>query len=70
MIDVKDAVVLNTRFVADANGIHIATNGNIEPNARSLADYNVAHNLSALVDIGGAGDLRVFSSKWANHETG
>ena len=46
--DVQDGCVLDVRVFADANVINIPADDRVKPDARVLANLNVAYNLGAL----------------------
>ena len=56
--DVKDTVVLDVRFFADLNVMHVATNRDQGPDTGTFSDTDVADHLCAGVDVAGRGDLR------------
>ena len=56
--DVHDGPVLDVRSAADADPVDVAANDDRHPDTALLADFHVADDLRAVVDVGGRMDAR------------
>ena len=66
--NVNDCSVLNIRALAYSNVITIASQHAIEPNARVIANVNVADDMSAFCDESCLGNLRRDPFVRTNHD--
>src|SRR5258708_580572 len=64
---VEDRVVLNVRIMADADLLYVAPEDGVHPDARVLADSDVADELGGVVDVTGFRELGSDAFVGADH---
>src|SRR5687767_8732235 len=67
VVDMEDGVVLDVAIVTDADGVDIAAQGSVAPDAGTLADFHIADDLGAGVKISGGSNAGQCAAVGANH---
>src|SRR5439155_2440692 len=64
---VNHGAVLDIGPIADADHVHVAADDHVHPDAALFANFHVADDLCALIDVGGRMNLRTDGAELTQH---